>query len=540
MSDYDVIVIGSGFGGAVAARTLAEGGARVLVLERGRAFPPGSHPKTPNGVRRDFWAPQDGVHGKWDLWSFSGLAAITASGLGGGSLIYANVMLRKPAATFACDDGDALRPPERWPFTRDDLEPHYDVVEAWQAPQRYPYADTTPKAAALAEAAAARGWEHEHPPLAVTFGARPGEPLEPDPMYGGPRRTCTLCAACSTGCNEGAKHTLDLTVLAAAVRAGAEVRVCTEARRLEPLPSGWRVHYDQHVAAREGQPGHLLDPSAEPRGSVSAERVVVAAGAIGSTRLLLRNRPDLPRLSRRLGHGFTGNGDLITWARRVRGPDGALRYLEPSRGTTITTSVRPPGDHEHYVQDGGAPVGADWLWHAFDVPRALWGMRSTAARRVRDRLRGERDARVSGALAQSFGDARSSAAMLPMLGLGRDRATGRMTLRGDTLALDWRARDSAEHFEALDASFDALARAVGGAVPGGLFQRMRRYLTVHPLGGCAAAERAEDGVVGPYGEVFGHPGLHVLDGAAMPGPVGPNPSFTIAAFAHRGAEEMLR
>src|SRR4051812_7195569 len=135
---FDVIIVGSGFGGSVMAWRLAEAGLRVCVLERGKAYPPGSFPRSPYSMRRNFWDPSQGLHGLLNLWSFKGLGGVVASGLGGGSLIYANVLLRKEEKTFVHEnlqDGGY----EDWPVTREDLEPHYDAVEKMMGTQRYPF-----------------------------------------------------------------------------------------------------------------------------------------------------------------------------------------------------------------------------------------------------------------------------------------------------------------------------------------------------------------------------------------------------------------
>ena len=216
----------------MAAYRLSRAGLSVVVLERGSPYPPGSFARTPREMRANFWAPSFGLLGLFEVWSFAHVTAIVASGLGGGSLIYANVMLRKPPETFG-----------GWPLDHEALEPHYERVLAMQRPVRYPY-DSTPKTLAFEQAAAAVGLEVERPPLAITFAAGDSAPapavqLPPDGnLHGAPRRTCRLCGECDVGCNEGAKNTLDFTYLSAAAREGAQIRACCEAIGVAPDGDG--------------------------------------------------------------------------------------------------------------------------------------------------------------------------------------------------------------------------------------------------------------------------------------------------------------
>jgi cholesterol oxidase len=509
---YDAVVIGSGFGGSVVACRLAQANASVLVLERGQPWPPGSFPRTPRQWRGALWAPRRGSHGLYEYHHFKGLDSVTASGLGGGSLIYANVMLRKDPATFAADG---------LPLAPADLDRHYDAVHAMQRAERYPWAERTPKTRALLDAARGAGLRAERPPLAVAFGERPGQPFDTgtDNLHGAPRETCRLCGGCDVGCQYGAKQTVDFTYLSAAVAAGARVRTCCEALALDRDGARWVVRYRQHLEAREGHPEHLLDPVAEAEREVVADRVVLAAGTFGSTGLLLRNRAVLPGLSPRLGRGFSGNGDLLLFLLK------ADRYLDPSNGPVITASVHvpdaeSPSGRGFLIQDAGAPAFSEWLWQSLEAPGDLW-------RALRRRSAPE-----------AFGTARASAAMAPLLGMGRDVPGGRMELRGDRLVLTWRGRASREYFKGLEATARRLGQSLGGRVIrlGGPFARL---LSVHPLGGCAMGRSAAEGVVDSYGGVFGAERLHVSDGSILPGPVGVNPSMTIAALGERIAEKML-
>ena len=542
---FDAVVVGSGFGGAVAASRLSEAGLSVVVLERGSPYPPGSFPRTPRSMRANFWAPASGLLGLYEVWSFEHATAIVASGLGGGSLIYANVLLRKPPDSF-----------EGWPLGYDELAPHYQRVEAALSPQPYPadvepYA-STPKTRAFADAAAAAGFEVERPPLAIAFAAgdgppAPGVPLAPDGnLHGRPRRTCVLCGECDVGCNEGAKNTLDFNYLSAAQRSGARIRSCCEVVSLAPDGErGYSVRYLQHVSARAAHPRHLLDPTDELDRTVAAKVVVLAAGSLGSTRLLLASRAALPRLSPQLGRRFSSNGDMITVARDCRVADGRgrrrlWRRLDPSTGPVITVSASRRNGHDLWLQDAGGPEFSEWLWQGLELPGDLWGMRGVVLRRMLARLRGRRETRFGPDVARLFGSTRSSSAMLPLLHMGRDSPGGRLRLQGDALELDWSPDgESAAYFRASRDAARRVAAELGGSLGPRALVRRSRGLTVHPLGGCAMGETPSDGVVDPWGEVFGRRGLFVADGSVMPGPVGPNPGLTIAALADRFAERMI-
>ena len=161
--DFDVVVIGSGFGGSVSAYELASRGLRVCLLERGKAFPPGSFARTPSEMAHNLWDPSEGLHGMFNVWSFKGIDALTASGLGGGSLIYANVMLRKDPSWFVQHHPYRKDVIEKWPISYDDLEPHYTAVEKFLDVQTFPDGADIPKAAALRDAARQIGMERRVP-----------------------------------------------------------------------------------------------------------------------------------------------------------------------------------------------------------------------------------------------------------------------------------------------------------------------------------------------------------------------------------------
>jgi cholesterol oxidase len=538
---FDAIVVGSGFGGAVTAARLAEAGRSVLVLERGKAWPPGSFPRTPRAFSQALWDPSEGLHGLYDLWSFDGLEALVSSGLGGGSLIYANVMLRKDAAWFDAAEG--------WPVTYDDLVPHYEAAERRLGATPYPFAETTPKTRAFRDAAHRLGQDWRLPGLAVTFAPEPGAPPAPGlpirearpNLHGRPRRTCDLVGECDVGCNAGAKNTLDLTYLTDAWHAGAELRTRCEVRGLEPGERGWRVHYVEHREEDEGTP---TATASLPRRTVTADRVVLAAGTLGTTWLLLRIRAALPGLSDALGTRFSGNGDLLTFATRC-----SPEPVEPSYGPVITSAFRVPdaldgGGAEgrgFYLQDAGLPQFATWLLQAADLPRTVADVAPEVIARMARRAFGrDGDTNLSAELARAFGDCSLSAGVLPLLGMGRDVPDGRMTIEDGRLQVDWRKQGGSDaYFDRVRALSERMADELGAGFMDNLIWHLNRVITVHPLGGAPMAGDPARGVVDANGEVFGHPGLHVADGSVMPGPVGANPSLTIAALADRFADAIL-
>lgn len=546
----DVLVVGSGFGASVAAYRLADAGKDVVVMERGRAWGPGDFARTPTEMAGTFWDPSAGMYGLFDAWTFRGLEGLVSSGLGGGSLIYANVLLRKDPAWFVKDSPLPGGGYENWPVGYDDLEPHYEAVEQMMGATPYPYQDTA-KTAAFERAAVNIGMPAFRPPLAVTF-ARPGEEPEPGaelptPAYGnvhGRRRvTCTLCAECDVGCNTGAKNSLDHTYLSAARHHGAEIRTLHEVRGIRPdAGGGYIVSYVVH------EPGATGDTSTStlPVHTIRANRVILGAGSFGTTYLLLRSRAALGGLGTALGSRFSGNGDLLTFLMGCA-QDGAPLPIDGGRGTVITSAIRMPDGHDgdgargrgFYIQDAGFPAFLTWLVEVAQLRAmarrgARFGWES-----VRNRLFTEGRSNLSASIAQLLGDGHLSGSSLPLLGMGRDTPDGHMSLRRGRLAVDWTVATSRPYFARMRDTMRRIGDQLDADVSDNPLWWLGRVITVHPVGGAPIGRHPGEGVCDAYGEVFGHPGLHVLDGAALPGPVGANPSLTIAALADRACTRML-
>lgn len=553
---YDAVIVGSGFGGSVMAYRLAEAGRTVCLLERGKPYPPGSFPRSPHAMARNFWDPSEGLYGMFNIWSFRGLGAIVSSGLGGGSLIYANVLLRKDERWFVQEDL-AEGGYEYWPVTRADLDPHYDRAERMLNAQRYPLEhtpyDATSKTQAFKAAGERLGLEWMLPKLAVTFANEgeppvPGEPIrEAHPnLHGRTRYTCRLVGECDVGCNYGAKNTLDYNYLTEAQRLGAELRARCEVRSFAPRESGagYTVEYVEHDPAHEGAKIETRDSSVLPLRRLTCDRLVLAAGTLGSTYLLLKNRHALPGLSKQLGTRFGGNGDLLTFALASREADGTPRVIDSGRGPVITSAIRVPDELDggegrgFYVEDAGYPEFVNWMLQAAQGPGSLWRFRRVAARLVLGLLRREPEVDLSAEISELLSNTAFSAGSLPLLGMGRDIPNGRMSLHEGKLDVDWVKGKSGPFFDRLRDVSEDIAHALGARFKANPTWYLGRLITVHPLGGCPMGRTEEEGVVDPWGGVFNHPGLMVADGAVMPGPVGPNPSLTIAALADRFADRL--
>ncbi len=536
----------------------------MCVLERGSARPPGTFPRAPHAFASNFWDPSAGLYGMFNVWFFRHLGALVSSTLGGGSVIYSNVLLRKDERWFVHEDL-ASGGYEHWPIERADLEEHYANVEKILTPQRYPRHPTYDqlekiaafRAAAERVASRSRGCSVEAVPLAVSLFNDPANPVPGEVItekvpnrYGVPRRTCTLCGECSVGCNYGSKNTLDLTYLSRAERMStpALIKTSAEVRAFRPRRGGG-YDVDSVVHDPDARAGRPFDTSHLVPITLSCDRLVLAAGTFGTTYLLLKNAGAFPALSREhLGTRFSGNGDLISFARMCsRRTDDRVEAwpVDPTRGPPITHALRhadaldtndPRDGRGFYVQDAGIPPQIAWMLEGLNTPGWI-GRGWRFARRVLCKLLGrDLDTDLANELSDFLGPMSLSSRTLPLLGMGRDVPDGRFTLDRDRLQLDWVKRRSAAYYDGLVETTRAVAEELGAKFTldplGKLFEHI---ITAHPIGGCPMGRNRHEGVTDSHGRVFGHPGLSIVDGAVLPGPVGANPSLTIAAVADRGA-----
>lgn len=526
---YDVIVIGSGFGGAVTAARLAQAGRSVCVLERGRRWDNREFPRSIGQVKNAMWR-DNASYGFIEYKTFARMDVIQGAAVGGGSIHYFNVHLRAPR--------DILERPE-WPtqVKRDTLEPYYDLaqdmLDSRPLEPRLPRYPLPKRTQAFAAAAAAAGRTAERVPIAVHTG-----PAGENRHSGVFQEPCDYAGDCLLGCRSQSKNTLDLTYIPMGERRyGLEVFALHSVSNIEPISSGgYRVHFTR------------LDPdnpaNGEP-GTVMGERVVVSGGSLGSTQILLKCRDvhkTLPALPARLGQRFSGNGDML-----FSGVLGTDRAVEPGDGPSITIGAdfsREGSKHRIYIEDLGFPNPFLWLLEG-TLPSASrsWGLVRAVGSYVGAMLgvHGKRGSRIGFEAENLFAGNRTEH-FLPFLGMGTDAADGVLKLdsHGD-IDLDWDPAASMEMFLEMEQGFKELSAGAGGHYLRSILWQwpLRRLLTAHPLGGCVMSNKPEDGVVNDRGEVWGHPGLFVVDGAIVPGALTVNPSMTITALAERAAYWMI-
>jgi cholesterol oxidase len=514
---YDAVIVGSGFGGGVAACRLAEAGLRVCVLERGRRFGPGDFPDRPEQAPFALWDSTLNPNGLFDLRLMRDLAVLSAAGVGGGSLVYANVQLRAPSSAFASG----------WPaaIDRATLDRYYDRTEEALQPRETPLDPPLPKIAAFAAAGRRVGHEAERLPLAVHFGE---DRLHP--FSGVPQRGCTNLGRCDIGCPRKAKNTVDITYIARAEAHGAEVYPLTEAVRLDPPVSPddrWRVSF--------------RDLQYRVAGSVQAPIVILAAGSLGSPRLLLKNRRRLPRLSPALGMHFSGNGDALGAAFNPTASD--VREARTDYGPSMTSFLDYTDEHHFILADGGLPSSFSGLLAILRGLNAITGWRRILMHLLNLAIRfGLSDRQVTHRHLR-LRSAPPVTDSLVFLMIGRDAANGRMRLTPLLRRFDirWSIDASRPLFDAMDRTTRELAHAAE-ATPCFPLKAgpLGKFITVHPLGGAPMADDPTDGVVDDAGKVHGYDGLYIWDGSIVPRALGVNPSKTIAALAERGAELLLQ
>ncbi|WP_374211000.1 GMC oxidoreductase [Streptomyces sp. MCA2] len=534
--DYDVLVVGSGFGGSVSALRLTEKGYRVGVLEAGRRFTRETLPKNSWDLKSYLWAPALGLYGIQRIHLLGNVMVLAGAGVGGGSLNYANTLYVPPKPFF--DD-------PQWKHITDwqaELKPYYDQAQRMLGVRLNP--TMTPSDVHLKATAQAMGVgdSFHMAPVGVFFGdgrdavgeegaeaakAAPGEEVA-DPYFGGAgpsRKACTECGECMTGCRHGAKNTLNENYLYLAERAGAVIHPMTSVVALtEDSRGGFAVSTLPTDNKKKGQ-GRTF----------TARRVIIAAGTYGTQSLLHRMKDSgrLPYLSGRLGSLTRTNSEALVGAqtdnRRYRKRHGAQK-ADFTKGVAITSSIHP--DENTHIEPvrygkgsnamGGMtilqvpyrPTGrvAGWLGN---VARHPWlALRSLSNRRWSERT-------IIGLVMQSLDN--SLTTYRKPKGLGKGLLTARQ---------GHGAPNPNQIPEATQAA-TLLSEEINGFAGSNIGELMGTPLTAHFLGGCPIGDSGDSGVIDPYHRLYGHPGISVVDGAAVSANLGVNPSLTITAQAER-------
>ncbi len=514
--DYDVLVVGSGFGGSVTALRLTEKGYRVGILEAGRRFADDEFAKTSWRLRKYLWAPRLGCFGIQRMTLLNDTFIMSGTGVGGGSLVYANTLYTPP---------DAFYNDPQWAHITDwrgELEPFYDQATRMLGVTTNPVTTASDTVLRGVAEDLGIGDTYRRTPVGVLFpgpGTRPGEEI-PDPYFGGAgptRRTCTQCGECMTGCRHNAKNTLVKNYLYLAEKAGATVHPLTTVTAVRPLPArGYAV--DTARTGRWARKQHR---------TLTAEQVVFSAAALGTQRLLhqMRDRGYLPDISPRLGLLSRTNSESVLTV-RSRSAD-----TDFTKGVAITSSIHPDAlTHIEAVRYGRGSNFIALMMTAMtdgDTGSRRWVVGLSELRRQwRD-------------LATLHNPRHWSERMIGLLVMqSADNSVTTYTKRG---AFGRRTMTTKQGGGAPNPSWipvgNDVARRVAekiDGVPQGFWTDWANIpVTGHFIGGCAIGDSPATGVVDPYQRLYGYEGLHVVDGSTISANLGVNPSLTITAQAER-------
>ena len=514
---YDVLVIGSGFGGSVTALRLTEKGYSVGVLEAGARFEDGDFPSTSFDAKRFLYAPALGMYGIQRIDMVKDCLILAGAGVGGGSLVYANT-LYEPLDAFYRDPA--------WAGITDwkaELAPFYDQAKRMLGVVTNPL--HTPADEVMRKVAEDMGvGDTFHPtPVGVFFGgpeAAGGERV-PDPYFGGAgpdRNACLNCGECMTGCRHNAKNTLVKNYLHLAEQAGARVHPLTTVTRVRPRAGGGYEVETRWTKAK-------LSRRTATR-TFTADQVVFSAAALGTQKLLHRLKAEghLPHVSDRLGVLTRTNSEAILAA---LAPDLSNDY---TRGVAITSSWHP--DEFTHIE----PVRYGRGSNAMALMQTVLADEVPGTSRVRTWLRELWSQRRD---AISLYDLRHWSERT-VIALVMQTIDNSITTTGVKGRLGWRMTSQQGHGTPnptyIAVAYDAVRRmadVIGGTPGGNIGEPFNRPLTAHFIGGCTIGDSPETGVVDPWQRLYGHPGLHVVDGSAISANLGVNPSLTITAQAER-------
>ncbi len=533
---YTVVIIGSGYGGAIAASRLARAGQQVCLLERGKEFQPSEYPNTEIAALAEMQTDAPPAHlgprtGLYDFRFNADINVVLGCGLGGTSLINANVCLPPDPRVFADPCWPQQLRDDLSTLVADGLRRAEEMLKPSPYPQNFP---PLQKLQALEKSAHYLKEKFYRPPIKVTFEDGINH-------VGVPQQACKVCGDCVSGCNYAAKNTLIMNYLPDARNHGAEIYTRVAAQRIERQDERWLVHYQVLEAGRE-------EFSAPPL-FVSADLVILAAGTLGSTEILLRSQAAGLSLSNQLGHHFTGNGDVLGFSynadEEIDGVGwgahhpGELTPVGPTITGIIDKRQEPQLDEGLVIEEGAIPgVLATFIPGVMALAAKALGQDTDSGwLDLINEKRREWDSWVRGPY---HGALRNTQTYLVMT---HDQSAGRMYLEDDRLRIAWPGVGEQPIFQRVNEILKQATIPLGATfVKNPIWTELFKHnlITVHPLGGCSMAENAENGVVNHKGQVFSgtsgiavHESLYVCDGSIMPRSLGVNPLMTICALAER-------
>ena len=538
-ASYDVIVIGSGYGGGITASRLSRAGQSVCLLERGREIIPGEFPNTePEALEQLQFNTPDGHIGNptglYDIRVNDQQNVVLGCGLGGTSLINANVALEAEPEVFA---------DERWPREfrqgKNKLLDHgLELARGMLKPTPYP--ENWPPLAKLEanqKSAHEMGQEFYRPPINVTF-----EEYENDTNHVGVEQPkCTNCGDCVSGCNYGAKNTTLMNYLPDAHNHGAEIFCQASVKYLEKAADGWIVHYQP-----EGDGRSKFDA---PTLFVKATIVMLSAGTLGSTEILLRSQGKGLNVSEKLGQHFSGNGDILGFGYdcddKINGigfghiPPGELEPVGPCITSIIDLRHGDEWRKRMVIEEGS-------------IPGAIGSLMPISMAAVEELIGQDTDPGILHQLKEKIQEVKSivegpyrgaTNKLQTYLIMSHDNGDGEMKLENDNLRIHWPDVGLQPNFEIGNKNLYRATKALGGDyVKNPIWTKLLRHslVTVHPLGGCVMADSAQQGVVNHKGQVFSgtegnetYDGLYVSDGSVIPTSLAVNPLLTISSITER-------
>ena len=509
--DFDVVVIGSGFGGSVAALRLTEKNYKVAILEAGKRFNDKDFPKTSWRLRKFLFMPRLGLNGIQRIHVLPDVLVLAGAGVGGGSLVYANTLYKPPASYF---EDKQWRDITNWD---QELSPWYDQASRMLGVAQNPYFSASDKAMKQVADQMGVGHTFKLAPLGVYFGDGVGVKSK-DPFFGGvgpDRSGCLQCGACMTGCRHNAKNTLPKNYLGLAESAGAKVFPEHTVTKVEQLADGSWVVTARKSSAWFGK-----------KRKFTAANVVIAAGTYNTQKLLhkMKTTGVLPKISDYLGKLSRTNSEALTGSIM---PKGGTDF---SKGSAITSSFFPD-DHTH-VEPVRYGKGSNFM--------GLLQTVMTDGEKIRDRRKQWlRQVVTKPSLLLKILDVRqwSERTVVALIMQNVDSAISvsskrglfgfRLTSKNDSLT------PNATYIPAANEVARRVAENNGGIAGGHIGDLVNAPFTAHFVGGCVIGESIQTGVIDPYHRVYNYPTLHIVDGASVTANLGVNPSLTITAQAER-------